>query len=444
MKKFLKVSILCLFGIFIFSQAAFAFLDGYDYYSGSYDPSWDVDYESSTWTPSFYTDNGSDYSGTYGDYGTKTGNVSSSGGTPVPAGDYGVPGLTIPEGAIGVEGWPSGDVYCLEKNSNSTSSLKAYGTRINFTDRSIYHCLTTTTEVCAEQKDVGEITVYDNKLPLEYGYIYPLVDPATGKVYHSVTNELIVQAYYDKTKHAILYMPEDGKVTDDLFGMMLTDTTGYVNMDPGYFDLAKSSDSYSDGFFEYNNSFLDVPAGEWFYDPVRYAAAKGWVKYDDNFRPTDGATRCEFSKMLLEAHEVDVDGSHVSGFTDVPADHWAAPYVYTGVDAGYWSGVGGGKFGCDDPVTREQAAKMIANVVGFTKDSVVISDAEDEALFNFIPSDEYSDWALPYIRVMSYLKFMNDKDGAFDAKVPFSRAMAVTVFYRIFADPAEIGDPDGF
>ncbi|MEK7528471.1 MAG: S-layer homology domain-containing protein [Patescibacteria group bacterium] len=252
---------------------AFAFLDGYDYYEGRYDSSWNIDYSSSTWAPTFYTDTKVDGTGNYGDYGTGTGTGTSGvGTTPAPVGEYGVPGLSLPEGTIGVEVWPSGAIYCME------SDVKVYTAEANFDTKKIYDYLNTTTELRVDSEEIGEVTVYDDYLPFNYGYIYPhkmfggtitvhstcfqdgfvnqevvVDDPDNvsgkivpgkktaiyiddeNKVRDAKTGELYDRAKYNSAENKIYYGD-----TATVFGVMFDARTGYIN----YSDPSTPSEDY--------------------------------------------------------------------------------------------------------------------------------------------------------------------------------------------------------
>ena len=61
-------------------------------------------------------------------------------------------------------------------------------------------------------------------------------------------------------------------------------------------------------------------------------------------------TRAEFVKMLMAASPISVgDVTYVSPYPDVPASHWAAPYVEAAVSAGYVTGYLDGTFRPPEP-----------------------------------------------------------------------------------------------
>ncbi len=81
----------------------------------------------------------------------------------------------------------------------------------------------------------------------------------------------------------------------------------------------------------------------------------------------DTLTRGEFVSALFALSGVTDIAADRADFTDVPADSTLAPAIRWAVGEGIVKGYGNGKFGPDDPVTREQMATMLyryAQVLG--------------------------------------------------------------------------------
>ena len=92
--------------------------------------------------------------------------------------------------------------------------------------------------------------------------------------------------------------------------------------------------------------------------------------YDNgDFGPKDTLTRAQACKIIayLDLGQKTADAFIGTGtyFTDVAANAWYAGYVEYCAQAGYVSGVGGGKFAPDEKVTGYQFAKMLLCVLGY-------------------------------------------------------------------------------
>ena len=106
--------------------------------------------------------------------------------------------------------------------------------------------------------------------------------------------------------------------------------------------------------------FSDVKADKYYYDSVMQCADKGFVRgYEDGtFRPNGNITRAEFAVIMNKVLELQDAANNT--FRDVKAGKWYTAPVLNCVKAGVISGYGNGYFGINDPVTREQAAVILA------------------------------------------------------------------------------------
>ncbi|MBQ8508691.1 MAG: S-layer homology domain-containing protein [Clostridia bacterium] len=93
---------------------------------------------------------------------------------------------------------------------------------------------------------------------------------------------------------------------------------------------------------------------------VEALASRGIVNGygDDSYRPENSLTRAEFCALIVRALGLQSSGG--SGFTDVPAGEWYAPYVNAAAEYSIVNGVGGGRFDPDGTITRQEAAVMCA------------------------------------------------------------------------------------
>lgn len=90
---------------------------------------------------------------------------------------------------------------------------------------------------------------------------------------------------------------------------------------------------------------------------------------DGTFHPDANVSRAEIVKIVLEAagdgHAALAGATAAAAvYTDVPATHTLAPYILLAASRGSISGYGDGSFRPDLQVTRAEAAKIVANVLG--------------------------------------------------------------------------------
>ncbi|MBR3850129.1 MAG: S-layer homology domain-containing protein, partial [Oscillospiraceae bacterium] len=88
---------------------------------------------------------------------------------------------------------------------------------------------------------------------------------------------------------------------------------------------------------------------------------------DGSFGPKKTLTRAQAAKILcvmLEGEKESALTKTETGFSDVPATHWAAKYVAYCVDKGIVAGVGDGKFDPNGQLSAAAFAKMLLVAIG--------------------------------------------------------------------------------
>ena len=92
--------------------------------------------------------------------------------------------------------------------------------------------------------------------------------------------------------------------------------------------------------------------------------------YDNGtFGPDKDITRAEFTKIVVFVLGYDKLQTTTDQFDDLDLSHWANTYVKTAFDLGIINGYDDVTFGPDDPVTFEQALKMVVCMLGYQSDA---------------------------------------------------------------------------
>lgn len=112
--------------------------------------------------------------------------------------------------------------------------------------------------------------------------------------------------------------------------------------------------------------FGDLTEAEWARDAVMSLNRAGIVSgYEDgSFRPNNLVTREEFAKLAVTAAGLgtsEYDGS----FADVSASDWFAGFIASASQKNLIGGIGGGMFGTGSHVTREDAACIIFRTLNY-------------------------------------------------------------------------------
>ncbi len=125
---------------------------------------------------------------------------------------------------------------------------------------------------------------------------------------------------------------------------------------------------YVVGYAEYvaapvwTNPFSDLKPADWFYDSVAFAVRNGLFSGASatTFSPHEPMTRAMLVTVLYRLEgEPSVTGAN--GFTDVGSGEWYTDAVIWAHAEGIVAGCGGGLFGPDDNITREQMAGILYN-----------------------------------------------------------------------------------
>lgn len=135
--------------------------------------------------------------------------------------------------------------------------------------------------------------------------------------------------------------------------------------------------------------FDDVQTTDWFYDTVQYVYDEGLMAGtgDRIFSPQQTTTRGMIVTILHRM--AGSPEAEAQDFTDVDPDAWYAPAISWSIESGVGAGYGGGLFGPDDAITREQMASFLyryADLEGY--DVSAVGDLND-----FADASAVSDWA---------------------------------------------------
>ena len=140
-----------------------------------------------------------------------------------------------------------------------------------------------------------------------------------------------------------------------------------------------------------DTGYSDVDAGSWYADAVEYVRDSGLMSGTTatTFEPSGATTRAMLAMTLYRAAgSPAVSGS--DAFTDTQDGAWYADAVLWAAQEGIISGYGGGLFGAEDPVSREQIAAILWRYAGSPE--AQSEDFADESTISAWAADAV-DWA---------------------------------------------------
>lgn len=171
--------------------------------------------------------------------------------------------------------------------------------------------------------------------------------------------------------------------------------------------------------------FNDVPSDYWAKDAIEYLATLSMMTGypDDTFRPAQPLTRAELAALLVKAKGFEVKEPDHDLFSDLPASHWASPYIEVALKRKYMYGYPDQKFRPWKEVTRAEAIIVLIKFAGLTEPASISSKP--------FPDIQKNHWAARSIAVAKQNGMLEYLSGSnFEPDKPFSRAEAAEVISK--------------
>ncbi|MGL5755742.1 MAG: S-layer homology domain-containing protein [Paraclostridium sp.] len=169
--------------------------------------------------------------------------------------------------------------------------------------------------------------------------------------------------------------------------------------------------------------FIDIN-NHWAQDTIEMFSKNGNINgySDKTFRPDNSITRAEFVKILNGYFGLTKGSGKI--FNDT-TNHWAKNQIDIAVTNGVANGISDTLFGPDEPITREQAAKMISN---YKK----LDDNNYDKLNKYADRNKVSLWAESSVEGVLEAGYMQGyEDNTFRPQNNITRAEAVVTLSRV-------------
>ncbi|WP_068501836.1 fibronectin type III domain-containing protein [Paenibacillus kribbensis] len=141
------------------------------------------------------------------------------------------------------------------------------------------------------------------------------------------------------------------------------------------------------------------------------------------FEPNRPVTRMEFTSMLVRSLKLPLETDVTLGFEDINPSAWYVELLKTAIKDQVARGFSDREFGPDRVINREQAAKMVNNVIKATPqhESSVYSD-----------TSQIVEWARKDVLGLTEINLVQGyPDGSFRAKQEVTRAEAAEMIYNM-------------
>lgn len=179
-----------------------------------------------------------------------------------------------------------------------------------------------------------------------------------------------------------------------------------------------------------SKAFADLNTSAWYHPHIDFVLENGLMEGYGNkkFGPDDALTRAQFAQILYNK-DSKATVKKSSTFTDVVSGAWYNDAVAWAAESGVVEGYGDGKFGPDDPITREQLAVMFWRYAGRPK--------AEGTLDSFTDSGKASGYALDALRWAVEQGIIQGKgNGILDPAGRATRAEVAAMLQR-FLEAAE-------
>lgn len=170
--------------------------------------------------------------------------------------------------------------------------------------------------------------------------------------------------------------------------------------------------------------FKDVKTIAWYYEPVKFVAARGLMVgvAEDRFGPDTALTRA-MMVQLLYAYEGSQPNDGRTKFRDVAPDAWYAKAVCWAAANGIVSGTSDTTFDPNTPITREQMVAILQRYARFK--GLEVESSGD--LSRFPDHGQVSDWATESMNWAVDVKIIAGSGGKILPKGVATRAQVATV-----------------
>ena len=174
-----------------------------------------------------------------------------------------------------------------------------------------------------------------------------------------------------------------------------------------------------------SETFPDVTTDDWFYDEVMTAANKGWITGDNGyFKPDDTMKRGDFALIIARIMNYDPENYTKSAFPDVDSDLYYSAAIAFCKEQNIIDGDNNGNFNAEDPITREEMAKILCQAKQL-KVTIPEKTYADDA--------EIAEWAKGYVYACQEAGIMEGSGDNFNPRDNATRAEGAAVLVRAFA-----------
>ncbi len=177
-----------------------------------------------------------------------------------------------------------------------------------------------------------------------------------------------------------------------------------------------------------NGCYFEDAANHWASDYILKAYKNNWIRgvTDTAFSPEKSLTRAESAAMLVRMLGLTTKTGEVPAFTDI-SGHWARDEIITAWNANIVKGISEDFFEPEAPVTREQMAVILNNILKMYS----ISGSGQAVSFSDVGTGDES-WSSDAIKQAGRMGILSGfEDGSFRPGEALTRGQMTTIMHKL-------------
>lgn len=177
---------------------------------------------------------------------------------------------------------------------------------------------------------------------------------------------------------------------------------------------------------KFANFFHDIEGVTWASEAIIALADKGIVNgvSEGYFNPNDAVTREQFAKLLVSASNLSTESYSGNHFSDVSENDWFCRYVNVAYDNGLLNGVGDGRFGTGEMISRQDMMVMLYNAFRMKGIEMPVGELP------FSDKASIAEYAAPAVAALYKAGIINGvSETEFDPLGTATRAQAAKIIY---------------
>jgi hypothetical protein len=175
-------------------------------------------------------------------------------------------------------------------------------------------------------------------------------------------------------------------------------------------------------------SFDDLETVPWAENAILHLAAREIIDgmSEGHYQPNEAVTRAQFVKLLTETLQIEAK-TREAGFTDTVKGAWYEEAVAAAKQAGIIQGHDDGRFGVNEPISRQDIAVMTHRALQYVNASL-----QKDTSTSYMDEDEISVYAKQAVSQLTQAGLINGlSKGKFEPHEAATRAQAAVIMYRM-------------